>query len=56
MKDTQTAMALAQELGLELPVSSLVNALYEELVAQGDGELDHSALIRQLRRHNDRAG
>jgi 2-hydroxy-3-oxopropionate reductase len=55
LKDTQTAMALAGELGLELPVSSLVNALYEELVAQGDGEMDHSALIRQLRRHNDRA-
>lgn len=53
LKDTQTAMALAREMGLELPVSSLVNALYEELVDQGDGELDHSALIRQLRRHSE---
>ncbi|WP_237673892.1 NAD(P)-dependent oxidoreductase [Vreelandella profundi] len=53
LKDTQTAMALAEELRLKLPVSSLVNGLYEELVAQGDGELDHSALIRQLRRHNE---
>ncbi|MBP5980014.1 MAG: NAD(P)-dependent oxidoreductase [Halomonas sp.] len=52
LKDTQTAMALAQELQLKLPVSSLVNGLFEELVARGDGELDHSALIRQLRRHN----
>ena len=52
LKDTQTAMALAKELQLKLPVSSLVNGLYEELVAQGEGELDHSALIRQLRRHN----
>ncbi|MGO2242229.1 MAG: NAD(P)-dependent oxidoreductase [Halomonas sp.] len=53
LKDTQTAMALAEELRLKLPVSSLVNGFYEELVAQGDGELDHSALIRQLRRHNE---
>ncbi|MDN7131462.1 NAD(P)-dependent oxidoreductase [Halomonas sp. MC140] len=53
LKDTQTAMALAEELRLKLPVSSLVNGLYEELVAQGDGELDHSVLIRQLRRHNE---
>lgn len=52
LKDTQTAMAFADEVGLDLPVSSLVNSLYEELVAQGDGELDHSALIRQLKRHN----
>ncbi|RUR54682.1 NAD(P)-dependent oxidoreductase [Vreelandella populi] len=52
LKDTQTAMALAQELQLKLPVSSLVNGLYEALIAQGEGDLDHSALIRQLRRHN----
>lgn len=52
LKDTQTAMALAQELQLKLPVSSLVNGLYEALVAQGEGDLDHSALIRQLRRQN----
>lgn len=52
LKDTQTAMAFAGELGLNLPVSTLVNSLFEELIAQGDGELDHSALIRQLKRHN----
>lgn len=52
LKDTQTAMALSQEWQLKLPVSSLVNGLYEALIAQGEGDLDHSALIRQLRRHN----
>ncbi|WP_018917167.1 NAD(P)-dependent oxidoreductase [Vreelandella zhanjiangensis] len=52
LKDTQTAMALAQQLQLKLPVSSMVNGLYEALIAQGEGDLDHSALIRQLRRHN----
>jgi len=52
LKDTQTAMALAEAMGLELPVSSLVNTLYEELVNHGDGELDHSVLINHLRRRN----
>lgn len=52
LKDTQTATALAQELSLELPVTSLVNRLFMDLVAHGDGELDHSALIRELRRRN----
>jgi 2-hydroxy-3-oxopropionate reductase len=52
LKDTQTADSLAAELALELPVSSLVNRLFEELVAHGDGDLDHSALIRELRRRN----
>ncbi|CAM3359034.1 NAD(P)-dependent oxidoreductase [Halomonas lysinitropha] len=52
LKDTRTAESLAAELALELPVSSLVNGLYEDLVAHGDGDLDHSALIRELRRRN----
>lgn len=52
LKDTRTADSLAAELGLELPVSSLVNRLFGELVAHGDGDLDHSALIRELRRRN----
>ncbi|MDN3523174.1 NAD(P)-dependent oxidoreductase [Halomonas ramblicola] len=52
LKDTRTALSLADELDLELPVGSLVNQLFEDLVAHGDGELDHSALIRELRRRN----
>ncbi|WP_311064815.1 NAD(P)-dependent oxidoreductase [Halomonas sp. DWK9] len=52
LKDTRTAMALAESMRLELPVSSLVNTLFEELVDHGDGELDHSALINHLRRRN----
>ena len=53
LKDTQTAIGLAKELSLELPVTSLVNSLFTDLVAHGDGELDHSALIRELRRRNE---
>jgi 3-hydroxyisobutyrate dehydrogenase-like beta-hydroxyacid dehydrogenase len=52
LKDTRTAMAQAESLGLALPVGDLVNRLFEDLVAHGDGELDHSALIREIRRRN----
>jgi 3-hydroxyisobutyrate dehydrogenase-like beta-hydroxyacid dehydrogenase len=52
LKDTATAVALARELGLALPVTELVDGLFDDLVAHGDGDLDHSALIRELRRRN----
>ena len=52
LKDTATAVALARELGLALPVTELVDGLFGDLVAHGDGDLDHSALIRELRRRN----
>ena len=48
----RTALALARRLGLELPVATLVDRLFAELVEHGDGDLDHSAIIRELRRHN----
>lgn len=51
-KDTRTAMAFADSLALELPVSRLVDRLFNDLVEHGDGNLDHSALIRELRRIN----
>jgi 3-hydroxyisobutyrate dehydrogenase-like beta-hydroxyacid dehydrogenase len=52
VKDTGTAVALARGLDLDLPVAGLVDRLFADLVAHGDGELDHSALIRELRRRN----
>lgn len=52
LKDTRTALAQAQKLGLSLPVGSLVNDLFEAMVEAGDGDLDHAGLIRQLRRNN----
>ncbi|HTZ73004.1 MAG TPA: NAD(P)-dependent oxidoreductase [Candidatus Aquilonibacter sp.] len=52
LKDTHTAVALAKSLGLSLPVIGLVDSLFQDLVAHGDGDLDHSALIRELRRRN----
>ena len=52
LKDTRTALAQAQKLGLSLPVGSLVDGLFPAMIEAGDGELDHAGLIRQLRRHN----
>ena len=52
LKDTRTALAQAQKLGLSLPVGSLVDGLFQAMIEAGDGELDHAGLIRQLRRHN----
>lgn len=44
LKDLRTALELSSSLGVEVPNASSTAALYEELVAQGDGELDASAL------------
>ena len=52
LKDTETALALARSAGLDLPVASRVDGLFADLVRHGDGDLDHSAVIRELRRHN----
>jgi 3-hydroxyisobutyrate dehydrogenase-like beta-hydroxyacid dehydrogenase len=52
VKDNRTVVALARSLGLALPVAELVDGLFADLVAHGDGDLDHSALIRELRRRN----
>lgn len=55
LKDTHTALAQARALGLNLPVASLVDGLFQAMVDAGDGELDHAGLIRQLRRDNPEA-
>jgi 3-hydroxyisobutyrate dehydrogenase-like beta-hydroxyacid dehydrogenase len=52
LKDTQTAVALAGSLGLSLPVIGLVDSLFQDMIDHSDGELDHSGLIREVRRRN----
>jgi 2-hydroxy-3-oxopropionate reductase len=47
-KDLQQALEQAAEVGARMPVTELVRDLYDELIARGDGDLDHSALIRIL--------
>ncbi|MGH6892888.1 MAG: NAD(P)-dependent oxidoreductase [Dongiaceae bacterium] len=52
LKDCRTAVATAASVHLELPVSELVKRLFEDMVAHGDGEIDHSGLYRELERRN----
>lgn len=45
-KDLAQALDLAQQSGIALPATSLCRDQYDRLIAQGDGDLDHAALIR----------
>ncbi len=48
LKDLRLALALAREASVQLPHVESTAARYETLIAQGDGDLDHSALHRLL--------
>lgn len=48
-KDLDQALAQAQAVGARMPVTALVRDLYDELIAQGHGDLDHSALFKLLK-------
>ena len=52
LKDCRTALALAQQLELDLPVSQAALEMYTAMVEHGDGELDHSAVYLELLRRN----
>lgn len=45
-KDMRQAQELAAAMGVELPATALSYELYQRLIAQGDGDLDHAALYR----------
>lgn len=52
VKDTTTAAEFGRTIGLELPVLHVVDRLFRDMVAHGDGDLDHSAIIREIGRRN----
>ncbi|MFN3273652.1 MAG: NAD(P)-dependent oxidoreductase [Paracoccus sp. (in: a-proteobacteria)] len=52
LKDTTAAREVAQKLGLDLPVLNLADRLFADLIAHGGGDLDHAALLIELRRRN----
>lgn len=52
LKDTRAACEVAQELGIDLPILTLTDSLFFDLIQAGGGELDHSALYLELRRRN----
>lgn len=49
LKDLDSALDEAQDLGLVLPLTRQADQLYRDFVAQGGGELDHSALWLALK-------
>lgn len=50
LKDLQQALDFASDLNIRLPTTELCGELYTKLLESGDGDLDHSALIREIRR------
>lgn len=52
VKDTTTAMEFGRTIGLELPVLKVVDGLFGDMVEHGDGDLDHSAILREIGRRN----
>lgn len=48
-KDLMQALELADRYGLDLPATRLNSQLYKSLIDQGQGGLDHSALIKALK-------
>jgi len=54
IKDTGAAKALARSLNLDLPMLNLADRLFCDLVENGGGDLDHSALFLELMRRNGR--
>jgi 3-hydroxyisobutyrate dehydrogenase-like beta-hydroxyacid dehydrogenase len=52
VKDTTTAVEFGRTIGLELPVLRVVDGLFGDMVEHGDGDLDHSAIIREIGRRN----
>lgn len=52
IKDTQTALAFARSMGLSLPMLATADRMFTDMIDHGDGELDHSGIIRELKRKN----
>lgn len=52
LKDTRAALAVADDLNLDLPGLKLANQLFADLVEHGHCDLDHSALLLELERRN----
>ncbi|CAM5523837.1 NAD(P)-dependent oxidoreductase [Frigidibacter mobilis] len=56
LKDLDTALAVAADLGLTLPLTSDVREAFAGFVAGGGAELDHSALLLHLEAQNPKTG
>ena len=52
LKDMRNALATAEEIGFEAPVTRLFEQLYADGIQHGLGELDHSGLFVELASRN----
>ena len=52
LKDLKFALDAADSTHTDLPITQLVTDLYAKLVDHGDGDLDHSAVIKEIERLN----
>ena len=48
LKDLNNALKAAQSHNLDLPITRLLQQLYDSMIGSGGGELDHSALLTHL--------
>jgi 2-hydroxy-3-oxopropionate reductase len=55
LKDLKAVVALAEDLGLTLPLTGTVHGEYSDFVAAGGGERDHSGLLLHLEGLNPKA-
>jgi 3-hydroxyisobutyrate dehydrogenase-like beta-hydroxyacid dehydrogenase len=56
LKDVQLMLAQASKLGQELPLTSLHETVLKSCLAHGEGDLDNSAVINEVRRRGRKAG
>lgn len=56
LKDLNAVAAMAETYDLELPLTSDIRRAFDDFVANGHGELDHSALLLHLEQINHRKG
>ncbi|MBU2329657.1 MAG: NAD(P)-dependent oxidoreductase, partial [Alphaproteobacteria bacterium] len=56
LKDLNAVAAMAEVFKLELPLTADIRQAFETFVAEGNGELDHSALLLHLENINHRKG
>lgn len=54
-KDIRNSMLTGSDLGVSLPVTSLVQQIIVSLVNEGKGELDHSAIVNFVEKINDQS-
>lgn len=56
LKDLNAVAAMAETYGLTLPLTADIRQAFDGFVADGNGDLDHSAFLLHLEKHNHRKG